>query len=112
MDKITHYKQLAHKVLMEVVDFTKAFDNPEMMIVTDFEHGHFMLVSDRWAKNSHYYGPLIHVEVKNDGKVWLRHDGTNLEVGNDLLAAGIAKEDMVIGFHSPSMRKYTDFALG
>jgi hypothetical protein len=112
LEKVTHYKKLAHKVLMDIVAFTKATENPEMMVVIDFEHGHFMLVSDRWEKHSRYYGPLIHIEVKNDAKVWLRYDGTNLEVGNDLLAAGIPKEVLVVGFHAPDMRKYTEYAVG
>jgi XisI protein len=56
------------------------------------------------------YGPLIHIEVKNNGKVWLRQDGTDLEIGRLLLESGVSSDDIVLAFYSPTMRKYTNFA--
>lgn len=38
-------------------------------------------------------------------------DGTEYGIANDLLAAGIPKDKIVLGFKSPESRKYTDFAV-
>jgi hypothetical protein len=45
-----------------------------------------------------------------DGKVWIQHDGTNRPVADELLAAGIPRDDIVLGFQPPDLRKFTDFA--
>jgi hypothetical protein len=55
------------------------------------------------------HGTLVHIDI-HDGKVWIEHDGTNLEIVQDLLDAGVPKEHIVLGFHPPAHRKYTEFA--
>jgi hypothetical protein len=32
-------------------------------------------------------------------------------IATDLVRAGVAKEDIVLAFHEPKMRPYTDFAI-
>ncbi|MFN9599515.1 MAG: element excision factor XisI family protein, partial [Dolichospermum sp.] len=34
------------------------------------------------------------------------------EIGEDLAKLGIPKQDIVIGFHSPFKRQFTDYAVG
>jgi hypothetical protein len=46
-----------------------------------------------------------------DGKVWIEIDGTEDGIANHLLAAGVPKEDIVLGFQPPEMRKHTEFAV-
>lgn len=38
--------------------------------------------------------------IKN-GKIWVEEDATDLCVVDDLLAAGILKSDIILGFHHP-----------
>ena len=45
-----------------------------------------------------------------DHKLWIQHDGTEEGVALDLVAAGIPKEQIVLGFRPLSERKYTEFA--
>ena len=53
----------------------------------------------------------LHIDVANDGKVWLQHDGTDILVAEKLLESGVAKSDLVLGFHEPLMRADTGFAV-
>jgi XisI protein len=53
---------------------------------------------------------LIHVEII-DSKVWIQVDGTEDGIAQDLVQAGIPKEDIVLGFHEPSIRPHTGFAV-
>lgn len=46
-----------------------------------------------------------------DGKVWVQRDGTEDGIANELVQAGIAKEDIVLGFHKPAVRPYTGSAV-
>jgi len=51
----------------------------------------------------------MYLRIK-DGKIWVEEDWTDLCVVDDLLAAGISKSDIVLGFHHPSKRPLTEFA--
>ncbi|MBD2615462.1 MAG: XisI protein [Nostoc sp. GBBB01] len=42
----------------------------------------------------------------------MQTDGTEIRIANELIAAGVSKEDILLGFHAPYKRKFTDFAVG
>jgi hypothetical protein len=42
--------------------------------------------------------------------VWLQHNMTDQKVAEDLVALGIPKDRIVLGFQPPYARKYTEFA--
>lgn len=52
---------------------------------------------------------IIYLKIK-DSKVWVEQDVTNFCIVDDLLAAGIPQNDIVLGFHHPSKRQFTEFA--
>ncbi|MDF5728333.1 MAG: XisI protein, partial [Rhizonema sp. PD38] len=52
---------------------------------------------------------IIYVEIK-DGKIWIERDGTEIGVANELVEAGVPKQDIVLGFKAPYKRKFTEFA--
>ena len=111
MDKIIKYKQIAQIIVDEVLEMMKNVDNLETFEVNETAKGHYVLMTDGWENTERSYGPLVHIEVKENGKVWLRYDGTDLEIGRQLLEKGVEKEDLVLAFYSPAMRKHTGFAL-
>ncbi|MBV7334508.1 XisI protein [Chloroflexi bacterium TSY] len=45
------------------------------------------------------------------GKIWIEIDWTEEGIATELVAAGVPKEDIVLAFHHPSMRQYTEFAV-
>ena len=55
------------------------------------------------------HGCLIHLDII-EGKIWVQRDGTEYGVANELLEAGVPKEHIILGFKSPRMRQYTQFA--
>lgn len=50
----------------------------------------------------------IRIDIIN-GKVWIEHDGTVPGVAEELVAAGLPREDIVLGFRPPHLRQYTGF---
>jgi hypothetical protein len=64
-----------------------------------------------WRNQKRIYGPVLHLDIIN-GKIWIQQDGTEVGIANELIAIGVPKEDIVLAFHPPSMRKYTEFAAG
>ena len=54
---------------------------------------------------------MIHVDIR-DGRIWIQHDGTEQGIAGELLAAGVAPEEIVMGFHPPTQRHLTRYATG
>ncbi|MGK7944818.1 MAG: element excision factor XisI family protein, partial [Microcystaceae cyanobacterium] len=42
---------------------------------------------------------------------YIEEDWTEEGIANDLLREGIPKTDIVLAFHDPETRKFTDFAI-
>ncbi len=82
----------------------------DTLLILDDERGQYLLFSDGWLNNRRQYGPFLHVEVKKTGRIYLRHDGTNLEIANQLLEKGITKEEIILTFQAPYRRALSGFA--
>ena len=53
---------------------------------------------------------IINGDIK-DGKIWLQHNGTEIDFAEELVKAGVLKQDIVVGFHSSFMRQFTEYAV-
>lgn len=82
-----------------------------MQTIFDTVHDHYQLIYVGWDKGKRVYGPVIHLDIKNE-KIWLQWNGTEDDIAADLVEMGVPKQDIVLGFHSPYMRQFTDFAVG
>ncbi len=111
MDKVKHYRKLVRDMLTEIADRFRRNSNWEIIEAFDEEHGQYLLFTDGWEGEHRDYGCFMHLEVKIDGKIWLRRDGTDLDIGQDLLDEGVPKSDIVLAFHSPRKREWTGFAV-
>jgi hypothetical protein len=110
MDKLERYKQIIREVLMPYTKITYANVPARNMAVFDDEHGQYLIMSEGWDGARHLHGCLIHVEIMND-RLWVQRDGTEDGVTDELVEAGIPKQDIVLGFQEPFVRKYTGYAI-
>ncbi|MEH2288076.1 XisI protein [Nostoc sp.] len=83
----------------------------EVQFLFDAERHHYQVLNIGWKEQRRIYGVIIHVDIK-DKKIWIQRDGTEIGIANELIAAGVPKEDIVLGFHAPYKRKFTDFSVG
>ncbi|MBE8967786.1 XisI protein [Nostoc sp. DSM 114167] len=111
MDKLKKYQEIIQQLLKEYAAISSQDSEVETQLIFDTERHHYQLVNVGWKNQRRVYGCFIHLDIK-DGKVWLQHNGTENEVGEDLANLGIPKQDIVIGFHSPFKRQFTDYAVG
>ncbi len=78
----------------------------------DDEHGQYMLHKYGWKTPSRrIYGMVAHLEIAEDGKIWLHHDGTGLELANILVDKGVKKSDIILAFHPEMVREDTGFGV-
>ncbi|WP_363267196.1 XisI protein [Okeania sp. SIO2B3] len=60
-----------------------------------------------WCGEKRVFGCVIHIEIRA-GKIWIQRDGTAVGIANELIEAGVPKSDIVLGYKSPYMRKFTN----
>ncbi|MEH2073973.1 MAG: XisI protein [Nostoc sp.] len=83
----------------------------EIQLLFDAERHHYQVLNIGWKEQRRIYGVIIHVDIK-DQKIWIQRDGTEIGIANELIAAGVPKEDIVLGFYAAYKRQFTDFAVG
>lgn len=110
-DRIDEYRRLIKRIIQEYADFLPSYDDVQAQTVLDDERGHYLLFYTGWEGKRRVHGSVIHVDLHPDGKIWVQHDGTKDGIVDELLEAGIPPDQIVLAFHHPSQRKYTDFAL-
>lgn len=106
MDNLEHYRQLICFVITEYAEISYSYGDIQRHTVFDIKSDRYLLMILGWEEAKQVHGCLIHVEIM-DGKVWIHQDG----IANEFLRVGISKDRIVLGFRSPEMRKYTEFAV-
>ncbi len=59
-----------------------------------------------WKNGQRIYGSVIHLDVIH-GNVWLQHNGTEGDIAQELMALGVERNAIVLGFRSPAVRIHT-----
>ncbi len=114
MDKVTRYRETVRRVLREYVDWVLSSPSAKDVryeVVFDPVLDHFQVVYSGWEGQRHIHGSPYHLDII-DGKIWIQYDGTDRPIANELLEAGVPREDIVLGDRSPSRRALTGFAIG
>ncbi|MFP4102161.1 element excision factor XisI family protein [Coleofasciculus sp.] len=109
MDKL-NYRQLVQAILKRHLG-NQLNSNTEVQLIFDLERDRYQVLHIGWEGLSRVFGCIIYVEIK-DGKIWIERDGTEIGVANELVEAGVPKQDIVLAFHAPYKRKFTEFAVG
>jgi XisI protein len=110
MAKINEYRQIVRDILTEYSQIKAANEEVEAELIFDLERDRYQLVHVGWSRKRRIYGCVVHLDI-NDGKVWIQHDGTEGGIANELIARGIPTHNIIIGFHSPFKRQFTEFAV-
>lgn len=110
MDKLDEYRKIVKQIINEYAKFKPAYGNIEVETIFDTEKDHYELVHVGWKGVERVHGSVIHVDIK-DEKIWIQHDGTETGIAKELVELGIPKDSIVLGFHLPETRKYTQYAV-
>jgi hypothetical protein len=111
MDTIVQYRKYIQDILDEYASYKPRYGDVEMEVIADTQRDHYQLLSVGWNQLERIHGTLIHIDIR-DGKIWIQHDGTEEGIANRLVEQGVPKSDIVLAFHPPYKRPYTDFAVG
>jgi hypothetical protein len=112
MDKVIDYPTLLKDILSRHVELCNRHPNQEVenFLVVDEKKHHYIWMNIGWQKGDRINGITTYVRIR-DGKFWIEEDWTEEGIANELINAGVPKENIVLAFHSPKMRPYTEFAV-
>jgi hypothetical protein len=72
--------------------------------VFDEKRDRYLLVHVGWQEARRIYGCPMQIDIIYS-KVWLQHNATEVFADQELIARGIAEDDMVLGLQSPRIRE-------
>jgi XisI protein len=84
--------------------------NAENKLIADKVNHRYQVVTIGWDKTKFVHDCPMHIDII-DGKVWIQRNKTEIDIAAILTEQGIAKSDIVLGFLTPKMREYSDYAL-
>jgi XisI protein len=111
MDKLTRYRDIARRVVQEYAGVKPSHGQIDSFPVIDPEGDHYMAYQVGWDKHRRVDGAFVHLDIIG-GKIWIQYDGTNRPVADELEAAGVPKEDIVLGEKPPNVRAFTGYGVG
>lgn len=111
MDKLDSYRKIVKQVLTDQTQLSTSDDDEvETQLIFDEMHDHYQLNYVGWQGNQRVFGPVMHFDIQN-GKVWVQYNGTEEAIAQRLMDRGIPQSDIVLGFHSPFKRQFTQYAV-
>lgn len=110
MDSLSHYRQIVRDLIYEYAKYKPSHGQIETEAIVNLDTDHYEVMHVGWDGQRRVHGCVVHIDIIQ-GKIWIQHDGTNRPVAEELLEAGVPKEDIILGFHPPEVRQYTDFGV-
>jgi hypothetical protein len=111
MDTQLKYRDIIKSVLQSHADYrTTLSDGYTSQVLFDEERGQYLVLDLGWNGDQYLHSTPIHLSLM-DHKIWVQCDDTEEGVSTELLAAGVPREDIVLGFRHPKVRQHTGFAV-
>jgi XisI protein len=111
MDTQLKYQSIIKSVLQNHVDYRATLtDGYTSQVIFDDERGQYLILDMGWNGDKYLHATPIHISLVDD-KVWVQYDDTEEGVATDLVAEGVSKDDIVLGFRHPKIRQHTGFAM-
>ena len=84
-------------------------DDVKRRVLIDRDNNSFQLLSTGWRGEHYLFGPIFHFDLIN-GKIWIQCNNTEREIVDELMADGVDRQDIVLGFVPPYARPFSGFA--
>jgi XisI protein len=108
---VEQYRQYIRHILSERkkrASIQRNAEEYEVQTIFDEHQDHYQLLYVGWRGNKRDFGCILHLDIK-DGKIWIQHDGTEEGIANRLVEMGVPKQDIILAFHEPYVRQFTEF---
>jgi XisI protein len=108
--KSERYRQLIIQLLMR---HSSAPVNGEIMTmpILDQDRDHYQLLDIGWDEaGKRVFQPIIHIDLL-DGKIWIQENAMDVDIAKALVTEGVEPLDIVLGLHSRSLRRFSEYGI-
>ncbi len=113
MDRKLKYRKIIKEILREYAgDEIKQVHKPDDMqirLIMDTENDHYQVLYAGWQQDKQVFSVIFHFDIIN-GKIWVQRNISDYDILEDFEQKGVPKSDIVLAFHSPQIRSFTDYA--
>lgn len=97
MDTIIQQRNAVKQVIEQYANFKSSHGDIRLDTVFDENCDRYALIQVGWDRGKRINGTLIYV-IFHEGQIWIEYDGMERGITDDLIAAGIAKDQIVLGW--------------
>ncbi|HEY9744317.1 MAG TPA: XisI protein [Coleofasciculaceae cyanobacterium] len=110
MASLENYRKIVKQLLTEYAQIPASDNEVQNETIFDSEHDRYMLLSLGWSKGRRIHHCVMHIDII-DGQVWIQANNTDRLIAEELVAAGIPPEAIVLGLQPPEVRRYTAYGV-
>ncbi|MGB7443577.1 MAG: XisI protein [Coleofasciculaceae cyanobacterium] len=107
---LDRWREIVEKILQYYAELPYRYGEVSTYLIVSRDRNHFMLMHEGWENHRRVHGTIVHVEIRND-KIWIHYDGIEDGITDELVTAGIPKDQIVLAFHPPEIRQHTGYAI-
>ncbi len=107
---LDQWRDCLEQILQAYADIPYRYGDVKTYVVVSRDRNHYMLIHEGWEMNRRVHGVIVHAEIR-DGKIWIHYDGLEDGITDELVAAGVPKDHIVLAFHPPHVRPHTGYAI-
>ncbi len=102
MDRSKKYRQILKSVTEEHANMSSPIDTVVSTAVADFARNNYFLIDFDSRDKKHYI--VFHLRLE-DGKIFVVQDGIEYGIEQDLIEAGISRENIILPFQSAAEKR-------
>lgn len=110
MDKLAQYARIIESILQGYASIPYSHGEIDNYAIVDAERKNFLLMSIGWDGHRRVHSCIVHIQIIDD-KIWIQRDGIEDSVTQELEAAGIPKDKIVLAFYPFHVRPHTGYAI-
>lgn len=107
---LDQWREFLERILQAYADLPYRYGEVLTYVVVSRDRNHYLLMHEGWEEHHRVHGVLVHAEIR-DSKIWIHYDGTEDGITDELVAAGVPKDQIVLTFHPPHIRPHTGYAV-
>jgi hypothetical protein len=111
MDTLTRYRDAIQALLQAYAALSDPNGSVQDETVFDREADRYLLMAVGWQGPRRIHQCVLHLDLVA-GEVWVQANHTDQGIVAELVAAGIAPNDIVLAFHPPEARALVAHAMG
>ncbi len=110
MASINNYREIVKQLLTEYAQLPTFDSQVKNQTIFDLVQDHYMLLSLGWHQQQRIHYCIIHIDIINN-QIWIQANNTDQLIAEELVAAGVPPQSIVLGLQPPEVRPLTDYGI-